>query len=93
MLHVFRHERPEEVKARRILFFVFNPASLFQSFLHIAVATSNNENFRVGIDPISFLPLVHISDVELRLLNVGFVALQEIIECFRVLRCRLGLAW
>lgn len=91
VLDVLRHECPKEIIARRILLFVLHPTSRLQGYLNVTVAAFDNENLSICIDPVSLLPLLHVSDVQLDILYVGFVALEEIVEGFAVLGCGLGL--
>ena len=63
VLHIFRHEGPQKVIARRIFLFILNPAALFQRSLDIAVATLDDEHFCVSVDSVSLFPLLNVSDV------------------------------
>ena len=90
--HVYRFERPEEVETRRLSVLILDPTARFQGFLHVAVASLDDEDFGARFHPHPFLPLLHIGDVQLHGFLHGLIALKEIVEGFWVnwLGRRLG---
>ena len=80
MRHILRHKSPKKVEARRLFVFVFYPTATFQRSLHVAVASLNDENFRVRLNSVLLLPLFHVRDVELYSLDHRLIALQEVVK-------------
>ena len=84
MRHVLGHQGPDEVEARGVSVLVLHPASLLESAFNVPVPTPNYEHFGIGVDAVFFLPLLHVSDVQIRRLYVSLVPLQKVVEGVRV---------
>jgi hypothetical protein len=51
---------------------------------HIIIASADDKNFLVWLDPIPFFPLLHIGDLHVRSGQHFFVALQELVKGFAI---------
>lgn len=79
MVDVFGPQSPLEIKTARLFVFVFDPASLLQTALNIAIATSNNEDLLIVRNSILFPPCGHISNIQKHLV-LRYVPLDKALE-------------
>ena len=94
MHDIFCHQGPQEVETGRVLLFVLDPATLLQGSSHVTIAALDDKDFRVLVNSVLPLPLLHIGYVQLHSFYHGLVALKEVIEGLAVSGGpRLGCLW
>lgn len=79
MINIFSPKRPLQIKTARLFVFIFDPATLLQTTLYIAIASPDNEHFLVVGNPVFLPPGRHISNIQEDLV-LGDVPFDEALE-------------